>query len=165
MHVDLWFYSPANDPRHVFLNSLVAAVDPPYCHCELQLPCGDAFSVYAGSAVLRQARVFDERVYTCLRIPCSPEQLAEVSRVCDNMKNEGVRFHHLCLLSAVTCSVTGPLVSPTRYTCCSRMIAHAMHAAGLLPGTRVDISPSMLFRLASPISAPLLSTSSPIDFR
>ena len=43
----VWFYDPRDDP-HCVVNKLVASLDGPFCHCEVQFPDVMAFSVYMG---------------------------------------------------------------------------------------------------------------------
>lgn len=165
MYIDLWFYCPYEDDRQHWLNQLVSAVDPPFSHCEIQLPSGDAYAVYAGTAVLKRRRDFDQRFYTPLRLPCSPEQLSSVADFCENMHQNKVQFHHMCLLSTITSQVTGPLINSQRFTCCSRMTAAALHAADIMHIQNPDMTPSQLFRLLSPLASSRCSSLSPIDFR
>lgn len=163
MFVDVWFYNCRLDHRQNWLNRLVTAVDPPFCHCEIQIPSGEAFSVYSGSKVVSRDRTFDDQYYTCVRVPCSPAQLASVTDYCNTLVNTGVTFHPLCLLATVTGGAASYLINTKMHTCCSRMITEALANAEII-NSRVDISPSALHRLVHPLSVPSNSTSYALDF-
>ncbi len=44
------FYNPVKD-KDGLINKLVAYVDPPYCHCELEFANGESCAVYMGGRV------------------------------------------------------------------------------------------------------------------
>ena len=62
----VWFYSPAKDRVTGLnvINKLVAGLDPPFCHVELQVPSGEACSIVMQGTVSLRARTFDREFYT-----------------------------------------------------------------------------------------------------
>lgn len=62
----VWFYSPARDRVTGLnvINKLVAGLDPPFCHVELQFPSGEACSIVMQGTVSLRARTFDREFYT-----------------------------------------------------------------------------------------------------
>jgi len=65
-----WFYSPARDRVTGLnaINQIVAGLDPPFCHVELQFPSGEACSIVMGGRVSLRARRFDPEFYTGVRV-------------------------------------------------------------------------------------------------
>jgi hypothetical protein len=61
-----WFYSPAKDRVTGLnvINKIVAGVDPPFCHVELQFPSGEACSIVMQGVVSLRKRPFDSEFYT-----------------------------------------------------------------------------------------------------
>ena len=69
------FYNPVKD-KDGLINKLVAYVDPPYCHCELEFANGESCAVYMGGRVHLKTRTFDTSSYDTVAVPCTHEQQA-----------------------------------------------------------------------------------------
>jgi hypothetical protein len=61
-----WFYSPAKDRVTGLnvINKIVAGIDQPFCHVELQFPSGEACSIVMQGVVSLRKRPFDREFYT-----------------------------------------------------------------------------------------------------
>lgn len=164
MYADVWFYSNANDPRKSWMNQLVTAVDPPFCHCEIQFPNGDAFGVYSGSRVVCRERTFNTAHYTCLRIACTPNQLSAMRTTCQQLVDDHAEFHSLCLASTVFGTGLLRFVNLKKHTCCSRLVGSALVAAEILPNGSENCSPSLLYKCLLPHSCPVGDKSYALDF-
>ena len=55
----VWFYDPSYDSEGVF-NRLVASLDGPFCHVELQFADACACSIYMGSEVTMKIRTDEQ---------------------------------------------------------------------------------------------------------
>ena len=64
------FYDPSDDEEGI-VNHIVSRLDPPFCHCELQLPDDMACSIYMNSKIHFRKRQFRNKNYVCLRIQCT----------------------------------------------------------------------------------------------
>ena len=130
-----WFYSPARDRVTGLnvVNKIVAGLDPPFCHVELQFPSGEACSIVMSGRVSMRARRFDPEFYTGVRVeapaPAVGRALALARR-------------HVELETAFG-------VGGAR-TFCSKLVADLLRESGMvreeeLGGARL-ISPSALHR-------------------
>ena len=166
--VRLWFYDPAGDSEG-WINKVVARIDPPFCHVELQFEDKHACSVYMGSAVLFREREFDAPNYTCVLVPCGAEQYARAYSHARRVASSGVLFSSLQMYS---CVLWAPLANSERITFCSKLVADILRSADILsqdiePHT---VTPSALHRLAEPLAraraAPVRSVPAcPIGFK
>jgi len=61
-----WVYSPAKDRVTGLnvINKIVAGLDPPFCHVELQFPSGETCSIVMQGVVSLRKRPFDSEFYT-----------------------------------------------------------------------------------------------------
>lgn len=141
----VWFYDPGNDP-HGIVNKVVARLDGPFCHCEVQFPDTVAFSVYMGTQVVQKARAFDPARYTCVCVPCSRSDML-LARQCAE-KNITQSFSMMQMLLALAPG-TWPASSQTRGTFCSKLVGEVLLAAHALPAdTEVQrLTPSGLYRI------------------
>ncbi|MBC49797.1 MAG: hypothetical protein CMF24_08765 [Ilumatobacter sp.] len=138
-----WFYAPRGDTRH-WLNDLVAALDGPFAHCELQFEGGEASSIYHGTTARLVAREFDRAFYTLLTLPCTRAQHDRA--LASARAAVGTPFSSL----AMTNAYLGLPLAPSG-TFCSKLNADALVAAGVLaPRDTRGITPSALHRALAP---------------
>ena len=140
----IWFYDPSTDPRGYF-NKLVAFVDGPYCHCEIQFMDGTAYSVYMGSKIIRKLRTFDTTRYTCKTVVCNSVQYNQAKHKAETEYNQQHAFSFMMMTLALS-----PLsVASTDGTFCSKLVVDILQAADLLPAhvSSSNVSPSRLCRL------------------
>ena len=100
-----WFYVPRGDTRH-WLNDLVAALDGPFSHCELQFESGEASSIYYDTTARLIARDFDRTFYTLLTVPCTRAQ-HERALACARAA-VGTPFCALAMTNAYVCLPLAP---------------------------------------------------------
>lgn len=145
--IRLWFYDPTDDQEGM-LNHVVAKIDGPFCHCELQFPDQNACAIYMGSNVLMKARTFDQSMYTCVPVSCNTTQMQAARKFADQQVANGTSFSTMAMSLALlpTFSYNG------NGTFCSKLCADILIAAGLLdPDTPTHrLSPSALYRLFVP---------------
>jgi len=135
-----WFYNPASD-RHGWMNKLIAMLDAPFCHVELQFPDSTAYTVYMGSEVVKKQRSFNNACYSAVCIPCTGAQCVVARGVADRLHQARLRCSALdmtsCVFGVEMCKDT---------TFCSKLVAQILHESKLLPAS-VDfhtVSPSKL---------------------
>lgn len=140
-----WFYDPASDHQG-WMNKLIAMLDAPFCHVELQFPDSTAYTVYMGSEVVKKQRSFNNACYYAVLIPCTNAQCVLARRVADRLYAERLRCSALdmtsCLFGVEMCASK---------TFCSKLVAQILCESNLLPAG-VDyrtISPSRLHQSLS----------------
>jgi hypothetical protein len=150
----VWFYSPAKDRVTGLnvINKIVAGLDPPFCHTELQFPSGEDCSIVMQGAVSLRARTFDADFYTPVLLRSAPSAVAAALELARAHVAAGTRF-----------GVLGGR------TFCSKLVLDLLCDSGML-GTEtlggdtlapsLLVTPSSLFRmlqrrqcLAQPLSA------------
>lgn len=157
----VWFYDPAAD-REGAVNKLVARVDGPFCHCELQFADGEAASILMYGQACMRPRRFTSANYQCVRVSCTRAQHDAAREVCRRLAGAGVPFSRLRMLNAymrvgaratpVTAAGAEGRVEQAVGACasgtfCSELVALALQAGGLLPGAvPAHVSPSELAR-------------------
>jgi len=149
----VWFYDPSHDSEGV-INKLVASLDSPFCHVELQFADGCACSIYMGSDVTMKIRGFSSPNYTCVTLPCSLIQESRARSFAETQTSNRVQFSTLQMSSCVTWFQTA---NDSSKTFCSKLVSETLQAADLLPHT-IDsrqISPSALYRIIQPIAESL----------
>jgi hypothetical protein len=130
-----WFYSPARDRVTGLnaINQIVAGLDPPFCHVELQFPSGEACSIVMGGRVSLRARRFDPDFYTGVRVE-APAAAVDAA---------------LALARERVAAGTGFGVLGGR-TFCSKLVADLLRESGMVRegelGGALLISPSALHR-------------------
>lgn len=140
-----WFYDPASD-HHGWMNKVIAMLDAPFCHVELQFPDSTAYTVYMGSEVVKKQRSFNNACYSAVQIPCTAAQCATARRVADRLYT--ARLH--CSALDMTSCIFGVEMCPNK-TFCSKLVAQILHESQLL-ATDTDfrtISPSKLHKCLS----------------
>ena len=148
----VWFYDPANDEEGMF-NKAVSYSDPPFCHCELQFPNSMTCSIYMGSAVCFKERLCFGDAYTVLNIPSTHDQIKLAYQVCHRNFTAKKRFSTMEMLSCVSPWKQNYASKQSQYTFCSKLIAEALQAADILPGSlSTTISPSALYRALLPMA-------------
>lgn len=147
-----WFYDPASDHQG-WMNKLIAMLDAPFCHVELQFPDSTACTVYMGSEVVMKQRSFNNACYSGIDIPCTKAQCVAARRAADRLHAERLR----CSALDMTSCIFGVEMCENR-TFCSKLVAQILCESDLLP-TSFDfktVSPSRLhqcLRLQYPESA------------
>lgn len=142
--IKVWFYDPCNDPNGL-INHCVSKLDPPYCHCEIQI---DQFSycIYMGSNVMRKARTFTSPPYTAVNIPCSVNQKLNAKKFADSQVANEVKFSTVAFVMAPV-----PVVSYSGCgTFCSKLCADILKAGGLAQVQDQNtnkLTPSALYRI------------------
>jgi len=141
----VWFYNPVHDSQGI-VNKIVARIDPPYCHTELQFDNNVSCSVYMGTNVMLRERTFDSDNYTCVRVPCTfnEETLARThAQKCFHAKQAFSTFH------MSTCLFGSETFDDTSKTFCSKLVYEILHHAQLVDGTSrgCGVSPSALHRM------------------
>lgn len=141
----VWFYDPRSDP-HGVVNKVVAALDGPFCHCEVQFPDAVAFSVYMGTQVMSKARAFDPARYTCVSVPCSRNDILLARQCAESSMTQS--FSMTQMLFALAPGIW-PAVSDAGGTFCSKLVGKVLRAAHVLPvDTDVQrVTPSGLYRI------------------
>ena len=162
-HLKLHFYNPKNDSEGV-LNKLVAMLDPPYCHCEIEFLHGLSCAVYINGPVHMKTRQFDPNFYDSVTIHCSPYAYDRALDYCTR-KTEALEMFSLGMM-------LGTKIAPLGYassgTFCSKVCAEALQAAQVLDpdiGAR-RITPSGLYALITQPQEPEYHSGpiAPLDF-
>lgn len=164
--IRVWFYDPAGDKEGV-INHLVARMDGPFCHCEVQFPDDHACTIYMGTQVVLKRRTFDPRAYTGVHLSCNQLQLEQARTFAQGQYDAGVCFSTVDMSLSLLPQI---LPQTSSGTFCSKLCADILVAGGILDaGTRTHkLSPSALHRLISTPKRQTHFASSPvvaIDFR
>lgn len=147
----VWFYDPALDADGM-LNKLVASLDQPFCHTELEFSDGVACSIYMGAGVSLRARTFDPANYTCVRLQCAAEGESRARARAVQLVADGVSFS---TLQMTTCVLWPVLAHHPQRTFCSKLVFELLQAAEVLPAAASGhrVTPSVLHRLLVPVAA------------
>lgn len=156
------FYNPALD-KDGLLNKLVAYADPPYCHCEIEFADGQSCAVYMGGLVHLKTRQFDPASYDTVTVPCSAAQHAQALQLAQTLAAERQAFCTRTMLASRFRTI--PAADTRAYTCCSKLCAEILLAAGAFPADLAPtrLTPSALHK-ALVSSPPLVCDSVVIDF-
>jgi len=146
----VWFYDPSYDSEGVF-NRLVASLDGPFCHVELQFADACACSIYMGCEVTMKIRSFSSDNYTCVSIPCTITQELRARSFAEIQTSNRVQFSTIQMSSCVTWFQA---TNDPAKTFCSKLVAETLQAAGIIPDTinSCQMSPSALYWLLLPIA-------------
>jgi hypothetical protein len=135
-----WFYSPAKDRVTGLnvINKIVAGVDPPFCHVELQFPSGEACSIVMQGFVSLRKRAFDREFYTPVVVRADARAVEAALELARAHVEAGTRF-----------GVLGGR------TFCSKLVLDLLCDSGMLGGEKDAVTtvqsrmltPSALFRL------------------
>lgn len=155
-----WFYNPSSDPWRGknILNKLVAYLDGPWCHVELQFSDGYALRVYHGHQVELCQREFNSERYTPVEIDCSLRQATLTRSAAENVCNQEVWFG----MGQAVAALTGvPYAGFSSHTFCSKVVIAVLKAGGVLEdNTPANLTPSALYKLlTTPVTTPGASTS------
>lgn len=165
----VWFYDPAADSEG-FVNKVVASIDRPFCHVELQFADDRACSIYMGSKVAMRTRTFESPNYVCLKIPCSDQQHTLATGHAEHLHDLGLVFSSLQMTSCLFWTRAMP--NP-KHTFCSKLVTEILQQAGLV-SDKIDAhvtSPSALHRLLqsqekiAPLLVPRSIQSLILDFK
>lgn len=129
----VWSYNPAkeNTTGLNIINKIVAGVDPPFCHCELQFPNGEACSIVMNGTVRLRQRSFDPEFYTPVVVRAPAAAIASAYQRAQQHVQQKTTFG----------------VSDPR-TFCSKLVAEILLESGVVPQTQLPaphrVSPSTL---------------------
>lgn len=165
--IRLWFYDPVGD-KEGWLNHMVAKLDGPFCHCELQFPNQEACTIYMGTNVVLKKRSFDSSAYTGVTINCSVTELEKAHQFARSQHTACTRFDTLAMSMALM-----PRVFPHTGsgTFCSKLCADILLAANLITACPTHkLSPSALYRLCATTvkvgnALSLTATTKALDFK
>lgn len=138
------FYNPENDTEG-FINKLVAAADPPFCHVELHLPNDWACSIFMHNQVHFRKRTFKNPAYETVKLVCTSEQIQHLEQLIQEIMDAELKFS----MSAMIGSYYGINLCPDGYTFCSKLVGELLQKIGVLD-ENVDcnvLSPSKLYRI------------------
>jgi len=144
----VWFYDPAADSEG-FVNKVVASIDRPFCHVELQFADDRACSIYMGSKIAMRMRTFESPNYVCLQVPCSDTQHTIATGHAEHLHDLGLVFSSLQMTS---CLLWSAVANNPKHTFCSKLVTEILQQAGLV-SDNIDAhltSPSALHRLLLP---------------
>lgn len=161
--IRLWFYNPEQDPQGL-INHCVAKLDPPFCHCELQVDDGYAYAIYMGTCVLRKQRAFASPPYSMVSVSCSREQMSAVKLFADAQVQDKVPFSTLAFVLA-PCSFVPYYGSGTF---CSKLCADILAQGDLIDmecNARNKLTPSALYRFLTAKRINSSACKAVIDFR
>lgn len=157
----MWFYDPSKGNDSYF-NSMVAMIDGPYSHTELQFPNGLACTVYMGCAVSLRRRTFDTKYYTLVNVPCSPQQVQAAEAAARTFVSEGYAFSNVAMIGTVFTPAN--LLRGPKSTFCSKLNADILQSAGLLSHLNTsNVTPSALYRSLA-TTGPSRQSTVAIDF-
>ena len=140
----LWFYNPAAESSSMF-NKMVAQLDPPYSHSELQFENEEASTIYHGDVARLKARTFDRNFYSCVSLPCSPVQYSKAYAFAQQAVLQSEPFSTF----AMSNSFIG-LPITVRGTFCSKLNADALCHSGILHQIDTSrITPSGLHKIVT----------------
>lgn len=143
----LWFYNPAAESSS-FFNKMVARIDPPFSHSELQFENDEASTIYHGDVARLKTRSFDREFYTCVAIPCTSMQHSNALMFAQKAVENQLPFSTIAMgnsLLQFPVSVSG--------TFCSKLNADALCNAGILSNIDTQsITPSRLHRIVSSLT-------------
>ena len=135
-----WFYSPAKDRVTGLnvINKIVAGVDPPFCHVELQFPSGEACSIVMQGVVSLRKRPFDREFYTPVIVRADAGAVEAALELARAHVAAGTRFGVL-----------------NGRTFCSKLVMDLLCDSGMLGGEKDAVTlvqsrmltPSALFRV------------------
>jgi hypothetical protein len=156
------FYNPVQD-KDGLLNKLVARADPPYCHCEIEFSNGQSCAVYMGGLVHLKTRSFDPANYDSVTVTCSHAQHAAALALAQALAAENQAFSTRAMLASRFRTVPTP--DARLYTCCSKLCAEILLAAGAFPPeiSTARVTPSALHKTIASKPA-LVCDSIVIDF-
>ena len=142
--IKMHFYDPSEDAQG-FVNHMVSHFDPPFCHCEIQLPNGWACSIYMNTTIHYRQRQFRSKNYICLCIPCSQYNVDLAGTKIEDLMEQNQSFSTQALFGAYC----GLDLCPTNSTFCSKLACEILQTANILPDTIEPniTSPSKLFEI------------------
>ena len=151
----VWFYNPnATDEGFSdgWVNHVVAMLDPPFCHCELQFEDGVACSIYMGTTVVLKARTFETPHYTCVLLNCTNSSYKRAREVATQAYDNQLKFSALRMSTSY---LRIPYTHSDNTTFCSKLIADICQQADII-GRDVCckyITPSQLHGLLTQVAA------------
>jgi len=147
----VWFYSPAKDRVTGLnvVNKIVAGLDPPFCHVELQFPSGEACSIVMQGAVTLRQRTFDREFYTGVLVRASDAAVRKALELAQAHVAADTRF-----------GVFGGR------TFCTKLVLDLLCHSGMLgesaPARSLVETPSALFRILQKIVQQKTFVSQPV---
>ena len=150
-----WFYNP-NAAGERFsdglVNHVVAMLDPPFCHCELQFEDGIACSIYMGTTVVLKARTFEAPHYTCVLVDCTNASYKRAKELATQAYDDQLQFSALRMSTSY---LRIPYTHSDNTTFCSKLIADICQKADIIAPDVCcrHITPSQLYGLLTPLAA------------
>lgn len=153
-HLRVWFYNPTNDSQGL-VNKIVARLDPPFCHTEIQFTNNVACSIYMGSEVMMRERAFESANYSCVQVHCSITQETAARAFASTCVEKKLAFSTLHMS---TCMLLADAFDDPSKTFCSKLVYEILLNAGIMPTTSSGrgVSPSALHRLLIANQAPVV---------
>lgn len=144
----VWFYSPAKDRVTGLnvINKIVAGLDPPFCHVELQFPSGEACSIVMQGVVSLRKRSFDTDFYTAVHVRANPTAVEKALALARQHVEAKTSFG--VLGGRTFCSkLVLDLLCDSGILGGGKDTEHETATQPLTPGQSRMLSPSALFRL------------------
>lgn len=156
--IRVMFLSPAdNDP---WINRLVARIDPPFCHVEIEFddsstgPCL-ASSIYAGETVFMKRRTFANPNYTTVTLHVDEANYKRIMRFCETEAHDSVGFDETGMYLSwfgpwCPCLSWSCRPATTRRTFCSKHVTQALQAGNVPEVIGLDacrVRPSQLYKI------------------
>jgi len=147
----VWFYSPAKDRVTGLnvINKIVAGLDPPFCHVELQFPSGEACSIVMQGVVSLRKRPFDREFYTPVVVRADPAAVETALALARGHVQAETRFGVLggrtfCSKLVLDLLCDSGMLGGAKET---KEAGHDAVPQLLTPGQSRMLTPSALFRL------------------
>lgn len=145
--IRLWFYKPSPDESG-WLNNVIATLDPPYCHCELQFEDEVSCCIYMGTQVQLKKRTFDEKFYDEVKIACNPMQYQMMYDKAKIFEFSNLSFSTVCMTKSM---MWIPFDQAENTTFCSKLCADILQLSNIVPASynTSKITPSKLHRITN----------------
>jgi hypothetical protein len=157
-------------PGDPWVNRLVSALDPPFCHVEIEFDMSDerpllggaptmASSIFAGESVFLRPRSFANPNYTIITLNVTDAAFARMYKYAENAAARGTRFSNVAMyLSFLPAGCHAPHAD---HTFCSAYVTSVLQAGGVHETRRLTpsrVRPSTLHRVLSTAQQQSFST-------
>jgi hypothetical protein len=157
-------------PGDPWVNRLVSALDPPFCHVEIEFDMSDerprlggastmASSIFAGESVFLRPRSYANPNYTIITLNVSDAAFARMYRYAENAASRGTAFSNAAMYLSLLpggCHSLG-----ADHTFCSAYVTSVLQAGGVHETLRLvpaRTRPSTLHRVLSTAQQQSFST-------
>lgn len=154
-------------PKEHWFNRLVAYVDGPFFHVELDLDSVTtgqlqvlATSIYANETVFLKPRTFANPQYEIISINITTIQFDKLHAFCKNACESNIGYNG-CALYATFMPCLTPLCTSNKTTFCSEYITKALQHAGIKETLQLNpahVTPSSLHRILCKTTSQCFST-------